>query len=116
MTIQGEPPPEVEANYKLVVAVIFAIILLVAGLWSSRRRPWKGGEDGMAVAKAFIVFSLPFVLAEVVTGVVSVLTGVLSIPPVLGAGMFADIVILVAGIVVAIFRGLSKKKNVKTGN
>ncbi len=116
VTISGEPPLEVETNYKPLVAVIFAIILLIAGLWSSRRRPWKGGEDWTAVAKAFIVFSLPFVLAEVATGIVSALTGALSIPPILGAGTVTDIAILVAGLAVAILRGLSKKDYAKTGD
>jgi len=32
------PPPSVEANYKPVVAVIFAIVLAVAGAYSSKKR------------------------------------------------------------------------------
>ncbi len=110
VTISGEPPPEVEANYKPVVAVIFAIVLLIAGLWSSRRRPWKGGEDGMAIAKAFIVFSLPFVLAEVATGVVSALTGALSIPPLLGVGMLLDLTILFIGLLWATYMVMRKRR------
>jgi PKD repeat protein len=92
-------PPSAEANYKPLVAVIFAIILLLAGVWSSRKKPWKGGKDGMAVAKTFMISSMPFILAEAVTGVVSLLTGILSIPPIIGFGTAIDLVVLVAGLV-----------------
>ena len=66
----------------------------------------------MAVAKAFIVFSLPFILAEVATGIVSALTGTLSIPPLLGVGTVADALILVAGVAVAVIRGMPKRNDV----
>jgi len=105
VTVEGRPPPpEVVVNYKPLVALVFAIMLAVVGLWSSRRRPWKGGKDRMAVAKAFVVTSLPFVLAEAGTGIVSLLTGQLSIPPLVRVGTAVDLAILLAGIVVAILR------------
>ncbi len=103
-TIKAPPPPEVAANYKPIVALIFAIILLVAGIWSSKKKPWKGGKDRMAVAKAFAIFSLPFVLAEATTGVISLLTGQLSMPPLVGAGTSVDLAILLAGMVVAVLQ------------
>jgi hypothetical protein len=92
-------------NYKPVVALIFAIILFVAGVWSSKRRPWKGGKDRRAaVMKASAITSMPFVLAEAATGVVSFLTGQLSIPPPIGVGTVVDVTILVAGLLVALSR------------
>ena len=97
-------PPSVEANYKPVVVVMFAIVLAVAGVWSSRRKPWKGGKDGMAAVKAFAVTSLPFVLVEAATGIASFLTGELKIPPSVGSGTAVDLAILVAGIAVAMAR------------
>jgi subtilase family serine protease len=101
VTVEGTTtPPEVAVNYKPLVAVIFAIILMVAGLWSSKRRPWKDGKDKMAVMKAFAITSLPFVLGEAATGVISLLTGQLSIPPAIGPGTALDLVILVAGLAV----------------
>jgi PKD repeat protein len=106
--IAPPPPPSVEANYKPVVAVIFAIILLVAGAWSSKRRPWKGRKDGTAVAKAFALVSMPFILAEVATGAVSFLTGQLSMPPAVGMGTAVDLAILLAGLAVAMLRALRK--------
>ena len=99
-----EPPQGNEMNYKPIVAAMFAVILLMAGLWSSNRRPWKGLEGKETVLKAFAVFSLPFVLAEAGTGVVSFLTGQLSIPPVIGVGTAVDLVILITGISVSALR------------
>lgn len=98
------PPIEVTVNYKPVVALIFAIILLIAGVWSSRRRPWMGGKDRMAVTKAFAITSIPFVLAEAATGVASFFTGQLPMPPLVGAGTAVDLAISFAGIAVAILR------------
>jgi len=63
----------------------------------------------MAVAKAFIIFSLPFFLAEAVTGVVSFATGQLSIPPLFEAGTIIDLTILMAGLGVLFVR-VSKTK------
>ena len=104
--VSAELPPggRVEVNYKPIVALMFAIVLLVAGVWSSKRRPWKGGKDKMAVLKAFTFTSMPFVLAEAMTGVVSFLTGQLSMPPLVGAGTAVDLAILLAGLAVAILR------------
>ena len=93
-------PPLVEANYKPLVALVFAVVLAVVGVWSSKRKPWKGGKDRMAVAKAFMITSMPFVLAEAGTGILSLLTGQLSIPPSVGPGTAVDLAILVAGLAV----------------
>ena len=106
-------PPQVPVNYKSLVAAIFAVILTVAGAWSSRR-PWKGGTGRKAVVKAFIVVSIPFVLAEAATGVLSFFTGQLSIPPLVGAGTAVDLAILLVGLVVAILR-IVKIKPLRVG-
>ena len=105
VTVQGQPPPpEVSVNYKPILAVVFAVILLVTGVWSSKRRPWKGGKDRMAVAKAFAITSMPFVLAEGVTGIASFVTGELRIPPSFGSGTAMDSIILILGLMVAVYR------------
>jgi len=110
VTVEGTTtPPEVAVNYKPVIALIFAIILLVAGVWSSKRRPWKGGKDRMAVTKALIFTSMPFVAAEAATGVISFHTGELSIPPVVGVGMAVDCTVLILGLVVLVARAMKKK-------
>jgi hypothetical protein len=58
----------------------------------------------MAVVKAFLLTSMPFVLAEAATGMASFLTGQLSMPPSIGAGTAVDLAILTAGMIVAILR------------
>ena len=52
----------------------------------------------MAVMKAFVVFSLPFVLAETAFGVTSLITGGFSIPPLTGPGAAADLAVLFVGL------------------
>jgi len=105
VTVEGTTtPPEVAVNYKPLVAAIFAIILLVAGIGSSKRRPWRGGKERMATVKAFAITSLPFVLAEAATGILSLAVEPLRIPPMIGWGTGVDLLILVGGLVLAILR------------
>jgi hypothetical protein len=109
VTVHGQAPSEVAVNYKPIVASVFAIVMLVAGIWSSKRKPWKGGNDRVAVAKAFAALSLPFVLLEIMTGIVSSMTGLLSMPPLIGMGTLVDTAMLVAGVGAAIIRLLKLK-------
>ena len=60
------------------------------------------------MVKAFAITSMPFVLAEAGTGVVSLLTGLLSMPPLLGAGTAIDLAILTAGLAISLFKALRK--------
>lgn len=62
------------------------------------------------MAKAFAITSLPFIAVETTTGVVSLLTGQLSIPPLLGIGTSVDMVILMAGLGVGVLRALTPKE------
>ena len=89
-------------------------MLLLSGLWAARRRPWKGVERRSARAKAFTVFSLPFVLAEAGTGILSYATGMLSIPPLIGLGTAVDLLILIAGLVAVIARLSGKNRTTST--
>lgn len=103
VTVEGMTTlPEVGVNHKPLVALISAIILLGAGVWSSKKRPWKGGKDGMAVAKTSAIVSLPFILTEILTGALSFVTGELRLPPAIGVGTAVDLAILVAGLSVLI--------------
>jgi hypothetical protein len=52
------------------------------------------------------IVSMPFLVAETLTGVVSLLTGELSIPPVVGVGTAIELAILVSGLVAACWRAL----------
>jgi len=65
--------------------------------------------DGTAVAKAFVFTSMPFVFAETMTGTASLLTGRLSIPPLVGAGTAVDLAILLTGMAAAILRIVGTK-------
>ena len=98
------PSVSVSVNYKPLVAAVFGILLAVVGTWSSKRKPWKGGKENPAVMKAFLIVSMPFVSAEVATGVVSLFRGELSIPPIIGLGTIIDGAILAIGMAVAIIR------------
>jgi putative flippase GtrA len=98
-----------ELNYKPPVALIFAILLLLIGSYVSNKNPLKFKDD-KARNRFFTFFTvvLPFVMAELATGVVSFLTGALSVPPLLGAGMAVDLGILLAGVIVFLFVGRRK--------
>jgi hypothetical protein len=100
----GAPPgyePPVEAmNLKPTIAMIFSMILVSWGLFMSRKvghKPDSGRREGL---RRFLTYCLPFVLAEIVTGIVSYFYGFLSVPPVMGMGMLVDLTILVAGLCV----------------
>ena len=56
------------------------------------------------MAKAFTITSLPFVLAEILTGIFSVYFEPLRIPPVVGWGAGVDILILSAGVLFFLLR------------
>ncbi len=104
LVVPAEAVIRTEFNWKPFVALAFSLILLGAGAASSRRAPWRGGRGGRAVLQAFGLFALPFLFLEAATGVVSLLTGLLSIPPVLGAGTAVDVGILAAGVSVSVVR------------
>jgi len=94
-------PSSGEVNYNPLVAAIFVLFLTIFGLWSSRRRPWKGELGRKTVTKAFMVASLPFILAEALAGIASFLTGQLTIPPPAGFGTAVDLAILLIGLAIA---------------
>ncbi len=105
VTITGTTELPVEFNWKPFVALVFSLLLALAGVWSSRRAPWRGGKGRRAALTAFALTALPFVVLEAATGIVSLFTTLLSIPPVLGAGTAVDVGILVAGVAMAGYRG-----------
>ena len=94
----------VETNWKPLIAVVFAIALTVFGLRTARRAPWRRAETWTGRLQTFVVISVPFVAAEATTGIVSLFTGSLAIPPVLGLGTVVDVAILVAGLAVGLLR------------
>ena len=105
LAVPAEVVLPVEPNWKPFIALAFSLVLLAVGAWSSRRAPWKGGKGARAVLNALALFALPFVLLEAGTGIVSLFSGILSIPPLLGVGTAVDLTILLTGIAVVMYRG-----------
>src|SRR5256712_11484882 len=99
--------PPVVMNWKPFVAVVFAGILALVGAMSAYGVPWATGTRRRL--RAFGITALPFVTVEAATGVVSLLTGLLAIPPLFGVGTAVDLVILMAGVGVSSYRVLSPK-------
>ncbi len=102
--LEVAPGIPVFENWKPIVALAFAVVLVLAGVLSSRRRPWRNAAGRESAYLAFLLTSLPFVLAEIATGIASSATGFLSIPPVVGPGSLVDGTIVVGGIAVAVLR------------
>jgi hypothetical protein len=102
VTIEGTPPPVPEPNWKPLVAAAFSAILALVGIQSARRAPANVGSRPRV--RAFVLAALPFLVIEASTGIVSLLTGWLSIPPILGLGTAVDVAILVAGVGVLVRR------------
>jgi parallel beta-helix repeat protein len=98
---------EQDYNWKPIIALIFTIILLILGILISLKRPLKfKGELEKDRWYTFLIAVLPFAVAESATGVISLFTGLLRVPPILGVGMIVDLIILIGGILssVVIFR------------
>ena len=91
-------PPTTEPNWKPLVALLFSITIGLLGIWSSRKHPWKGVPTREAAFKTWSLTAAPLVVVEAVTGVVSMFTGLLRIPPVVDIGTVVDVTILCVGI------------------
>jgi subtilase family serine protease len=86
-----------KTNYKPLVASIFTIILALLGFLVSYRRPLS--QLGGNKLYTWLVIALPFMVAEIVTGVSSMYVGLLEIPPILGIGMVLDVSVLLLGLI-----------------
>jgi len=86
-------------NWKPMVAFLFTLLLALLGLILAMRSR-KSPEDRTWIER-YLMGSLPFVVAEAVTGMVSAMTGAMPIPPFLDLGMIVDVGIFVAGLAVA---------------
>jgi hypothetical protein len=97
--IEPDEEPE-EYNWKPMIAFLFVIILLIIGIMIVLIHPMRfTGDLGKDRTYSFFAGVMPFVVAEVITGVASFFTGLLAVPPVLGLGLIVDLAILIAGIV-----------------
>jgi len=96
---QDAEPVVVRFNYKPTIAFLFSLILVGAAALSARKRtlrwckiPWR------KFLASWALLALPFVLAEAVTGFVSVYFEPMRIPPLVGWGMAVDALVLGVGI------------------
>jgi len=103
---EASASPPVVMNWKPFVAVVFAGILALVGAMTAYGVPWTTGTRRRL--RAFGITALPFVAVEAATGVVSLLTGLLAIPPLLGPGTAVDISILMVGVGVSSYRVLTR--------
>ncbi|UCE36878.1 MAG: VCBS repeat-containing protein [Thermoplasmata archaeon] len=89
-----------EYNWKPIIALIFAVILLILGGLVSYRRPLR--YTGILEKDrwyTFLRWVLPFVIAEAIIGIISFFTGLLSVPPIFGLGIIVDLIILISGLI-----------------
>ncbi len=95
-TEQEHVAPVVVENWKPIIALVFAIVLVVlAAVLAIRARRDDGGRW-----KPILVGGVIFAVAELATGVISALTGAIPIPPFLGLGTIIDASLIAAGFVV----------------
>jgi len=92
-------PVVVRFNYKPTIAFLFSLLLVGAAALSARKRmlrwckvPWR------KFLVSWALLALPFVLAEAVTGFISVYFEPMRIPPLIGWGMVVDTLVLGVGI------------------
>jgi len=83
-------------NWKPLVALLFAFTITLVGLLTARKYPRPYPRH--PVAKTWTLYVLPFVILEGLTGLLSLLTGLLAIPPLLGLGTAVDLALLAAGL------------------
>ncbi|UCG70264.1 MAG: PKD domain-containing protein, partial [Thermoplasmata archaeon] len=106
--------PSPKINYKPILALIFFIILLSFGLIVSYKRPLRLAKRDIPIETTtqfkyilrkdklytFLLFILPITLIEALIGTISWFTGILSIPPWIGAGLFVNLGILATGLII----------------
>jgi len=94
--------PPVSMNWKPFVAAAFSVVLLLVGLYRAWKRPFPFREPLRRSMKTFLLLTLPFASVEAATGVLSLVFGVLAVPPLLGWGTGVDVAILGVGLVAAL--------------
>ncbi|UCG69418.1 MAG: hypothetical protein JSV09_16890, partial [Thermoplasmata archaeon] len=97
--IEPEKDPD-EYNWKPIIALAFVLILLILGILVVYIHPMKF-TGILEKDRGYSLFAgvLPFVIAEAITGIISLFTGFLVVPPIIGLGMIVDLIILIAGII-----------------
>jgi len=105
---QGE-----EANYKPLVAVLFSLLLAIGGYVAARRRARICDEGRWGI---WLQMTLPFVVLEAGTGILSFATGVLRIPSPDRLGLIVDMCILLVGMAIPWLRAIQKPRTIERTN
>lgn len=103
-----------EANYKPILSIVLAIILIILGLLLNLRKEDSEQESKKwkLDLKPFLYFSLSFAIVEFIIGAVSAVTGLMSVPPLVGEGLIVDVIIFAVGITLALLWKRKKAKQV----
>ena len=107
-------PVDVRTNLKPFLAAVFAAVLAVACVWSMRRERARAAISGGTV-RASSLLLVPFVAAELLTGIISWGTGYLSIPPGIGVGTVVDVGILLAGLATCAWHARRRPRDASAG-
>ncbi len=87
-------PLEPAVNWKPAIALLFTVVLEAVAILVARRVARRPGGRWVRPLTVGAVFSV----AELVTGLVSMAVPLLAVPPLLGAGLVVDLVLLLAGL------------------
>jgi hypothetical protein len=100
ITVELIEPASQEENLKPLIAIVFAIVLATIGAMLALKRPFISEEGNEKKGFTFLAVAFPFVLAETLTGILSMFVPAIEVPPWFGLGMILDLAILIAGLVV----------------
>ncbi|MFQ6127711.1 MAG: OmpL47-type beta-barrel domain-containing protein [Thermoplasmata archaeon] len=92
-------PTILEENLKPLIAIVFAIILAIISSVVALKRPFVSEDGKKRKGITFLAIALPFIVAELTTGILSLFISSIRIPPWIGLGTLVDLAILVSGIV-----------------
>ncbi|MFQ5909923.1 MAG: hypothetical protein ACE5IJ_04285, partial [Thermoplasmata archaeon] len=117
LTINLIEPAVLDENLKPLIAVTFAIILAIIGAVLALKRPFISEEGKEKKGFTFLAVALPFIMAEMITGILSLFISSIEVPPWFGLGMILDLAILIVGLGVELVV-IAKNKGAKseTGN
>jgi len=109
---QDAVPVVVRFNYKPAIAFLFSLLLIGVAALSARKRKLRWCKvSWKKFLASWALLALPFVIAEAVTGFISIYFEPMRIPPLLGWGMAVDSLVLGIGVSLLLGRLLLRRKS-----